>query len=128
MGNRTTTVCDGAGCTAEHDNPVTSRLAPQRQYRGWATVHGKDEKTGHPGSYDLCPACVGKMVTLLGLKSPEEMFHEQVASLNVIDVPGIDPSPPLLPPKTCEQCSEPYVGESCYFCPPPASPSLTEGA
>jgi hypothetical protein len=127
MGNRTTTICDGVGCTAEHDNPVTSRLASHRQYRGWASVHVSDEKTGHLGSYDLCPACVQKMATLLGLKSPEEMFREQVASLDVIDVPGVDPTP-LLPPKTCEKCSEPYVGESCYFCPPPsAAPSSTEG-
>ncbi len=119
MGNRTTTVCDGVGCTAEHDNPVSSRLAPQRQYPGWATIHVKDEN-GHPGSYDLCPACFQKMAVLLGLKSPEEMFREQVDSLNVLDVPGIEPfdaPPPLLPPKTCEKCREPYVGDSCYFCP-----------
>lgn len=127
MGNRTTTVCDGAGCTAEHDNPITSRLAPQRQYLGWASVHVKDEKTGYPCSYDLCPACVQKMVTLLGLQSAEEMLHAQMAVLNVIDVPAADPTP-RLPPKTCETCGEPYVGESCYFCPPPAVPSLTEGA
>lgn len=121
MGNRTTTICDGAGCTAEHDNPVTSRLAPQRQVAGWATVYGSDEKTGFHFSYDLCPACLLKIVTLLGLKTAEELFHERDAefrsTLAAYDSP---PDEPVQPPKTCETCKEPYVGESCYFCPPPA--------
>jgi hypothetical protein len=117
MGNRTTTVCDG--CAAEHDNPVTSRLSPQRQALGWATVHVSGEKTGFPCSYDLCPACVRKMIEQLGLKTPEDLHREQMAALGVIDVPGIEPTP-LVPPKTCETCKTPYVGESCYFCPPNA--------
>lgn len=120
MGNRTTTTCDGAGCTVEHDNPVTSRLAPQRQFAGWATVHGCDEKTGFHFSYDLCPACLQKMIESLGLTSAEVLHREQMAAFGVVDVPGIE-EPPLLPPKTCETCTAPYVGESCYFCPPNAA-------
>ena len=120
MGNRTTTTCDGAGCTAEYENPATARLAPQRQAAGWASVHGVDEEKGFHFSYDLCPACVQKMIEALGLKPAEVMHREQMIALGVVDVPGIE-APPLLPPKTCEACKEPYVGESCYFCPPKAT-------
>jgi hypothetical protein len=65
------------------------------------------------------------MTVLLGLKSPEEMFRAQMEELNVTDVPGIEPSappPPLLPPKMCEKCGVPFVGDSCYFC--PSAPSM----
>ncbi len=119
MGNRTTTTCDGAGCTAEHDNPTTSRLAPQRQQAGWASVHGIDEKTASHFSYDLCPACVLKLIEALGLVPPEVQHREHMAALGVLAVPGIE-GPPLVPAKTCGTCGEPYVGESCYFCPPKA--------
>lgn len=116
MGNRTTTTCDGAGCTAEQANPVTPRLAPQRQSPGWATVHGIDEKTGFHFSYDLCPACVQKMIEALGLKPAEVMHRAHMTALGA-DWPGLE-APPLLPPQTCGTCGEPYVGEGCYFCPP----------
>lgn len=123
MGQRTTTVCDGAGCTAERENPVTSRNAvlPLHE-KGWGTLHASDEKTGYSCSYDLCPACVQKIVTLLGLKSVEALFREQTALRHTAyarlpGLQGVEDEEPE-PPKTCATCNEPYVGDSCYFCPP----------
>jgi hypothetical protein len=125
MGNRTTTTCDGAGCTAEHDNPLVSRLAPPRQHLGWAMVHGLDEKTGSHFSYDLCPACLQKMIAALSLVPVEVMHRAQMVALGIVDMPGID-TDPLAPPTLCATCKEPYVGESCYFCPPAAPAASTE--
>jgi hypothetical protein len=126
MGHRTTTVCDAAGCLAERENPVTSRNAmlPLHE-KGWGTFHASDEKTGYSCSYDLCPSCSQKIATLLGLKSVEDLFQEQTALrhtayANLPGLPGLpggEETPPE-PPKHCETCKEPYVGASCYFCPP----------
>jgi hypothetical protein len=64
------------------------------------------------------------MIDLLGLKSPEVMQRERMASLGLgsdltPDLEVGDDIPPLL--NNCAKCSEPYVGTKCYFCPESAS-------
>jgi hypothetical protein len=124
MGSRTTTVCDGAGCAAEHENPVSRGGAVlQRPERGWGTLHASDETTGFPYSYDLCSACIRKITELLGLKTGEELFRERDEMFRAV-LPAVDLPAPV--PKNCETCGEPYVGDSCYFCPASPPPPLED--
>jgi hypothetical protein len=102
MGNRTTTLCDAAGCTAEQENP---RMVGQLQLQpvGWGKLLTSDVKTGFPSSYDLCPTHVDQIIKQLGLPNQQQAMY----------TPTLSPTPTL---KTCEKCTQPYVGESCYFC------------
>lgn len=120
------TVCDGGGCLAEHANPISQGHAVlPRMKPGWGTLHASDEATGFSYSYDLCAACIGKIVELIGLKTGEEMARERNTSFRAMLSEQVDL--PIAPPNKCGTCGEPYVGETCYFCPPPSVPlSLTE--
>ena len=134
MGNRITIVCDGRDCKADHALPIVhGGLGGVRSRSpGWATVSFIDEKSGFPCSWDLCPDCVKKIVDLLGLPTGEQLFRADglgLPGLSIRGLPGmlgmpglvgLDDAPPE-PAKHCEKCQEPYVGASCYFCPPSSS-------
>jgi len=127
MGNRTITVCDGGGCTAEHDNPISRGGAVMpRTEPGWGTLHATDAARDFPYSYDLCPACIQKIAELLGLKTGEDLALERDAlfrtALSEYSVPPSSTDLPSVPPNKCVTCGEPYVGETCYFCPAPPPP------
>jgi len=130
MGNRTTIVCDGKECNAERSSPVVHGVPSVRSHSpGWATVAFIDDKTGFPCTWDLCPGCVKKIVELLGLPTGDQLFRADGLGLpglsirglpgvlGMSTIPGLDEAPPE-PPKQCEKCNTPYVGATCYFCPP----------
>ena len=133
MGNRITIVCDGRDCKAEYAHPIVhgGPGGVRGRQPGWAVVNFIDEKTGFPCSWDLCPGCVQKIVDLLGLPTGEQLFRADglgLPGLSIRGLPGmpgvigmtsLDDAPPE-PPKHCDTCKEPYVGTSCYFCPPTA--------
>jgi hypothetical protein len=97
-------------------------MLPQ-QHRGWGKLLVSDENTGYPCTYDLCPTCIQKIAALLDLKTGEQLLRERGelirTGLSAYGVPSpltMEKSSPVLS-KTCETCNEPYVGDSCYFCP-----------